>query len=485
MKLLNGKELAEYIKERQAKQARGLFQAQGVKPKLAIIRTNPDPVVDSYMKLKQSYGRDIGVDVEVHSVEQVEAMNRIKDLNADKSVHGIIVQIPLPDRTQTDEILNAVVPEKDVDALGAGAIYDPATPMAIAWLLAGYNIDLRNKQIVIVGNGRLVGKPLAKMWRQSGLEVLTLDKQVDDLASQTKQADILICATGVAGLIKQDMIKKTAVLVDAGVATDSNGLVGDIAADVRELPDITITPEKGGVGPLTVCALFDNVIRAARESAKQMATIGVFDSGVGGQRFVNVIQGSFPDSKIIYKTDTANLPYGNKTKEQLHALVLPILESMVKEGCEVIVIACNTVTTVLIEDLRAELSVPLVGVEPMVKVGAAKTKTGVITVCATPATLASERYKYLKETFAPNITMLEPDCSRWAGMIESNQVDVEAIRNLVVDSCNKGSDVIVLGCTHYHWIEELISRAADGRAEVIQPELPVVTQLQKVLGQDR
>lgn len=263
-KLLNGRELAEYIKERQGKQVRNLVQAHGVQPKLAIIRTNPDPVVDSYMKLKQSYGSDIGIEVEVVTIDQAKAVDRIKSLNQDESVHGIIVQIPLPDRTQTDEILNAVAPEKDVDALGVNATYDPATPMAIAWLLAGYNVELKAKKIVIVGHGRLVGKPLARMWRNSGLDVEVVDKSVKDLSEKTKVADILVCATGVPSLITQDIVKLDAVIVDAGVATDSNGLIGDVAPSVRELPGITITPEKGGVGPLTVCALFDNVLRAAR-----------------------------------------------------------------------------------------------------------------------------------------------------------------------------------------------------------------------------
>lgn len=268
MKLLNGRELAGFIQERQAKQVRGLRQAHGVFPKLAIVRTNPDPVVDSYMKLKQTYGEDIGITVDIHTIEQSHALDTIKRLNDDDAVHGIIVQIPLPDRTQTNEILDAVSATKDVDGLAQDTQFDPATPMAINWLLAGYNVDLQGKNLVIVGNGRLVGRPLCRMWQQSGYEVEVADKQTPDLASVTKQADVLVCATGQPGLIRADMVKDDAVIVDAGVATDSNGLVGDVAPDVRELPNIKITPEKGGVGPLTVCALFDNVIRSARKSVE-------------------------------------------------------------------------------------------------------------------------------------------------------------------------------------------------------------------------
>ena len=267
-KELNGYELAQFIKERQAKAVRGLRQQWKVEPKLAIVRTNPDPVVDSYMKMKQSYGEDVNIDVEVHDVQQSEALSLIEKLNNDGSVHGVIVQIPLPDRLQTNVILNAVAPEKDVDGLADETQHIPATPSAINWLLAGYNVDLRGKKIVVVGNGRLVGKPLAKLWRESDLEVEVVDKKTEDLATPIANADVLVCATGAPGIIKADMVKDDAVIVDAGVATDSNGLVGDVDPGVRDLPGVTITPQKGGVGPLTVCALFENVITAARNTSQ-------------------------------------------------------------------------------------------------------------------------------------------------------------------------------------------------------------------------
>lgn len=269
MKSLNGKDLSEFIKERQLHEVRSLRQSHAVNPKLAIIRTNPDPIVDSYMKLKQSYGKDILIDVVVHTVDQPDALTKINKLNADESVHGIIVQIPLPDITQTNEILNSVSPNKDVDGLADNSIFDPATPMAINWLLAGYNIDFAGKLIVILGHGRLVGKPLAKIWQSSDYDVRVADKNTENLSDILRSADILVCATGSPGLVKANMIKPGAVIVDAGVATDSNGLVGDVAPEVRELPDLTITPLKGGVGPLTVCALFENVIRSARASVNK------------------------------------------------------------------------------------------------------------------------------------------------------------------------------------------------------------------------
>lgn len=265
-KSLNGAELAGYIQERQAKVVRGLVQAHKTQPKLAIIRTNPDPVVDSYMRLKQNYGREIGVAVAVHTIEQAEALERIAELNDDDTIHGIIVQIPLPKPAQTKKVLNAVATHKDVDGLNEATAFEPATPMAIDWLLAGYNIDLKGKKIVIVGNGKLVGKPLAALWKGQGLDVTSTDRSTASLSKHTLQADVIVCATGVPSLVTADIIKPDAIIVDAGVATDTNGLIGDVAPDIRELPEITITPEKGGVGPLTVCALFENVIRAAAKS---------------------------------------------------------------------------------------------------------------------------------------------------------------------------------------------------------------------------
>ncbi len=267
-KSLNGSELAGYIKERQAKQVRGLVQARNIQPKLAIIRTNPDPIVDSYMRLKQGYGKDVGVNVDVHTIDQAEAVATIKQLNKDSSVNGIIVQIPLPDPVQTKEILNTVTKEKDVDGLRDNSDFEPATPMAINWLLAGYNIELKGKYLLIVGSGKLVGGPLAKEWKQQGLSVQVANLKTKDLKPLTQKADVIVCATGSPGLINKDMVKTNAVIVDAGVATDKNGLLGDVDPGVRDLPDITITPEKGGVGPLTVCALFENVIRSAQKSTK-------------------------------------------------------------------------------------------------------------------------------------------------------------------------------------------------------------------------
>lgn len=264
MKLLNGKELAEFIKQRQAHEARALRQSRSTVPKLAIVQCADDPVINNYVRLKKQYGADIGIEVDVHFVAQTEIPELLRTLNVDPSVHGIIVQLPLSDSTKTEEIVNLVSPEKDVDALGKDAKFDPATPMAILWLLSGYNIELQGKHILLVGRGKLVGAPLEKILKSSNHDVEVIDRSADNLSGHTKDADIIITATGSPAILYSDMIKRGAVVVDAGVASESGKTVGDLAPDVYERDDLTITPTKGGVGPLTVCALFENVIRAAR-----------------------------------------------------------------------------------------------------------------------------------------------------------------------------------------------------------------------------
>jgi glutamate racemase len=209
--------------------------------------------------------------------------------------------------------------------------------------------------------------------------------------------------------------------------------------------------------------------------------IGVFDSGIGGLSVANAIKKRLPDAEVIFVNDSKNVPYGTKTPEVLIELVTPILMGLVEKGCEVIVIACNTVTTTIINTLRKTIFVPLIGMEPMIKPAAELTKTGVITVCATPTTLRSDRYHELKQNFAKGVTVNEPDCSHWAQMIETNTLDTSEVQNIVSEAIAKNSDVIVLGCTHYHWIEQMISTYAKGKAIVLQPEKPVIEELMRVL----
>lgn len=216
---------------------------------------------------------------------------------------------------------------------------------------------------------------------------------------------------------------------------------------------------------------------------KRRFRIGVFDSGVGGESVANAIQLARPKDEIIYREDKRNVPYGNKPLEDIYKFCLPIITKLQAEGCDVIVIACNTVTTNLITRLRQDISVPLVGLEPMVKPAALASKSKVIAVCATPRTLCSDRYANLKNTYAQGVKVLEPDCSDWATMIENNQLNKQTISSRIEEVLGQGADQIVLGCTHYHWIEQQIQTIAGKRAAVIQPEPAIIKQLNRVLQQ--
>ena len=267
MRELNGSELAGFIKERQAKQVRALRQAWHINPRLAIVTDVENTVIETYMRLKQRYGADILIDVEIHRVPAGGALEVIQELNNRDDVQGIILQLPISNPDQTEELLESIREDKDVDGLRKRAIFQAATPTAISWLLAGYGVDLKGKKVAIVGRGRLVGAPLEKMWLKSGVDVTVFEKG-DDL-SQLINYDIIVSATGVPGLIKSQMIKTKAVVVDAGTASENGKIVGDASEEVRQRNDVIITPKKGGVGPLTVSALFDNVITACLKIANQ------------------------------------------------------------------------------------------------------------------------------------------------------------------------------------------------------------------------
>lgn len=267
MRELNGSELAGFIKERQAKQVRALRQAWHINPRLAIVTDVENPVIETYMRLKQRYGADILIDVEIHRVPAGGALEVIQELNNRDDVQGIILQLPISNSDQTEELLESIREDKDVDGLRKKAIFQAATPTAISWLLAGYGVDLKSKKVVIVGRGRLVGAPLEKIWLKSDVDVTVFEKG-DDL-SQLINYDIIVSATGVPGLIKSQMVKDKAVVVDAGTASENGKIVGDVSEEVRQRNDVIITPKKGGVGPLTVSALFDNVITACLKIANQ------------------------------------------------------------------------------------------------------------------------------------------------------------------------------------------------------------------------
>jgi glutamate racemase len=211
--------------------------------------------------------------------------------------------------------------------------------------------------------------------------------------------------------------------------------------------------------------------------------IGVFDSGVGGKAVANALELSFPSCDIVYENDAENIPYGTKTEEELYNLSLPHILSLQTAGCDAIVVACNTISTTILSKLQESVKVPLIGVEPMIEQATALSKSGVIAVCATPRTLASIRYKELCARYATNAAIIEPNCSDWALMIEQDSIDRQRIKATIDDCLEQKADVIVLGCTHYHWIEQIIDTYAADKAIVLQPEQATISKLRKVLSQ--
>lgn len=269
--LLNGLELQGFIKERQLHQVRNLRQQFAMAPRLLILKS-PDasPVIDAYIRMKVRYAADILISVLVETCDEQTMKSRIKQANIDSTIQGIIVQLPLKNVGQTNEICNLIDPIKDVDGLGSHALFPSATAQAIDWLLVGYNVELRNKRIVIVGNGKLVGRPLYTMWQKRGLTVTVLDDQSGPIGDTVQTSDIVVSATGVPHLITNDMVHAGMVIIDAGTASEHGVLMGDVDDAVRQRHDIVITPRKGGVGPLTYTVLFDHLIEVCLRQAGQL-----------------------------------------------------------------------------------------------------------------------------------------------------------------------------------------------------------------------
>ncbi|MDR0979979.1 MAG: bifunctional 5,10-methylenetetrahydrofolate dehydrogenase/5,10-methenyltetrahydrofolate cyclohydrolase [Candidatus Nomurabacteria bacterium] len=283
MKWLDGAELASYMQEQQAVEVRRLKGAwaergeKGRTPKLLILQDHENKVSEIYVKKKLAYAEEIGAEAEFKIVEPEDLATAIATANADESVDGIIVQLPI---LGDYAVLDTILPEKDVDGLrsdnGTGGeaseqaaaalpIFQSATAEAINYLLTAYDVELKGKKIAIIGYGRLVGKPLARMWQGMGLDVSVFrSKDAAILPEVLPEFDVVVSGTGVAGLVKPEMLKTGAVVVDAGTATDKNGISGDFAPEVLERTDLTMTKKVGGVGPVTVATLFAHLLQSAR-----------------------------------------------------------------------------------------------------------------------------------------------------------------------------------------------------------------------------
>lgn len=210
--------------------------------------------------------------------------------------------------------------------------------------------------------------------------------------------------------------------------------------------------------------------------------LGVFDSGIGGEAVAAALRLTFPEADIMAVNDHANVPYGEKSPTDVIRLTDAAIQPLLATECDVIILACNTATTAAIATLRERYpNQKFIGIEPMIKPAAALTNTGTIAVCATPATLGSRRYQELKSLYGTHLAIIEPDCHDWAHMIEHNQLNHQKVADTIEAACQQGADVIVLGCTHYHWIKDDIIVLTRGRAEVLEPSEAIGRRVSQLL----
>ena len=287
--LLDGKALAKKIQAELAEQV-AVFTEQTQKvPTLATVLVGEDPASQVYIRNKIRSCERVGMESRhiplPADVSQEALMEEVQQLNRDDTVHGILVQLPLPDGLDAQPILDAILPAKDVDAFhpeNVGLLsqgrprYLPCTPHGVIQLLHRAGIETAGKHCVIVGRSDIVGKPLGLMLvqRQSGCvptasnATLTIcHSRTQNLSDITKQADVLIAAIGQAEFITAEMVKPGSVVVDVGINRGENGLVGDVAFEEVSEVAAAITPVPGGVGPLTVTMLLENTLRAAQHQA--------------------------------------------------------------------------------------------------------------------------------------------------------------------------------------------------------------------------
>ena len=209
--------------------------------------------------------------------------------------------------------------------------------------------------------------------------------------------------------------------------------------------------------------------------------IGVFDSGIGGEAVAASLALSIPDAIITTVNDKAHVPYGDRDQQDIIRLTDTALQPLLGNQ-DVIVIACNSATAAAIEWLRVTYPDQLfVGLEPMVKPAVELSRSGIIAVCATPATLSSHRYTVLKKRYLDRTICLEPNCQSWASMIETSAIDHSIIEIEIKDILESGADVIVLACTHYHWIRSLIEEIIDGRAIVLDPSEAIANRIMSLV----
>ena len=279
--LLDGNLLSKKLRAEIATRS-AILTAKGVHPGLAVIVVGDDPASQVYVRNKVKACED----VDFHSVlerypaelEEAQLLARIATLNADPSIHGILVQLPLPKHISAERVLESIASDKDVDgfhianagALMVGApLFKPCTPYGCMKMLESIDYPLRGARAVVIGASNIVGKPMAMLLLQAGATVTICNSKTKDLSAHTKEADVLVVATGKPKMITGNMVKPGSVVIDVGINRQSDGkLCGDVDFDTAKYVAGWITPVPGGVGPMTITMLLMNTLEAVERSMK-------------------------------------------------------------------------------------------------------------------------------------------------------------------------------------------------------------------------
>ena len=276
MEILDGKKLSNEIIE-ELKVRCDELKEKGIKPKFAVIMVGNDKASQIYVKNKRKACERIGIEcVECfldENIQQKELIDKIKELNSDNTIHGILLQSPIPKHLNINEAFETISPKKDVDGFNPTNVgklclnqntFVSCTPFGIIKLLDKYGIDLAGKKVTIIGRSNIVGKPLIQCFLNKNATVTICHSKTDDIKEHTKDADIVVVAMGKPKFLKENMVKKNSVIIDVGINRDDNGkIIGDVDFENVSKKSSYITPVPGGVGPMTIAMLMNNVIKAA------------------------------------------------------------------------------------------------------------------------------------------------------------------------------------------------------------------------------
>jgi methylenetetrahydrofolate dehydrogenase (NADP+)/methenyltetrahydrofolate cyclohydrolase len=281
--IIDGKAVAKEVQKQIKEEVEGLERRWGLAPGLAVVVVGDDPASHIYVRNKEKACKEVGIKSFEHllpaTILEKELLSLVHQLNKDKNVHGILVQLPLPPHIRAEKVLEAISPYKDIDGfhpmsqgmlmLGAEG-FRPCTPMGIMRLLAAVGCDPKGKNAVVVGRSSIVGKPVALMLLEKHATVTICHSRTVSLRDEVGRADILVVAIGKAGLVRGDWIKPGAVVIDVGVNRLPSGkLSGDVEFETAKNRASAITPVPGGVGPMTICMLLYNTLKAAKYSLQR------------------------------------------------------------------------------------------------------------------------------------------------------------------------------------------------------------------------